>query len=61
MKIECKIGETLKKKPDGVLKSGSRLGDVIDVLTSAQASGAPEGANVTVSECYVTITWEVER
>lgn len=61
MKVELKIRKTLKGKPEGVLKSGSRLDSVLDALTSAQAAGAPNGANVTVSENYVQITWEEER
>lgn len=61
MKIQSKINKSFSKKPSGTLKSGTRLDDVLDFLTSAQAAGAPDGANVTVSERYIEITWEEER
>jgi hypothetical protein len=61
VKVELRIHKTLKGKPDGVLKSGSRLDSVLDALTTAQAAGASEGANVIVSEHYLSIVWEEER
>jgi hypothetical protein len=61
MKVELKIRKVLKGKPDGTLKSGSRLSSVLDALTTAQAAGAPDGADVTVSGGYVEITWEEDR
>lgn len=61
MKIELSSRIPLKKHPDGTLKSGARLDLLLDALTTAQAAGAPDGANVLVSENYVVITWEEDR
>lgn len=61
MKIKL-ISETdLKRKPDGILKAGARLDQLIDTLTTAQASGAPDGACVRLYEQHVMIEWEEER
>jgi len=61
MKVELVSRVLLKKSPSGTLKSGTRLEDALDVLTSAQAAGAPPGANVIISERQVIVTWEEDR
>lgn len=62
-KITCKTNTRINGAPDGALKSGARLDQLIDALTTAQATGAPDGANVVLSDYgkIVTITWEEER
>jgi hypothetical protein len=62
-KVKCEYPMRLNGQPDGALKSGARLDQLIDALTSAQAAGAPDGSNVVLADQGrgVTITWEEER
>lgn len=63
MKVEVVFKRDLKGRPSGALKSGARLDLLLDVLTSAQAAGAPDGANITLEDYgkRAVITWEEER
>jgi hypothetical protein len=63
VKVELSIKKDLKGRPSGVLKSGARLDALLDVLTTAQAAGASDGANVTLEDYgkRAVITWEEER
>lgn len=63
MKIQLNTRIPFKKHPVGSLKSGARLDLLLDALTTAQAAGVPDGANVTVEHMgeAVVITWEEDR
>jgi hypothetical protein len=62
-KITCRTETRINGAPDGVLKSGARLDQLIDALTTAQETGAPDDANVVLTDSgrRVMITWEEER
>jgi hypothetical protein len=61
--VEVSFKRDMKGRPSGSLKSGARLDLLLDVLTSAQAAGAPDGANVVVESggSRAIITWEEDR